>query len=361
MYEDMSDVTLPLTSVTPKHRSMNVGTKSTLLSLDIANVLFQFFCCYLLRLIHKKENGSSTNQLFVLNLAFSELYANILLTLRDVFNIFIELSDKKDLVRKWFWCLNIYFVTGVCYIYILAMFYITGDRLFHVLLHFKYHAYWNIEKAKKLIRGTWLVNIIISMGAALFTFLHCHHVIYEINLSRILSVYVLSIFYSIFLIFAVVTYVCMFLKYATSRRESMMNPTELRMSARKRRKKPSVVKRKSFTLFNLFIRSKFFTSIVLVLTYLVLTVIPSLVRTMFYLTGCKPHYAFSFWYYVSMRVSYTVDGIIYTFLQKKVIHLVKQRCRVCRRNMIAGENARPSVPQSKTQWNKINEKISTVY
>ena len=311
----------------PKDTATVVGTKGTLLTLDIVNILFQSFCSYLLLVIYRRGTRTSCNQLFLLNLAFSEVYANIVLSVRDVFNLCIDLCDDKDIVRKIFWCINIYFVTGVCYIYISAMFYITGDRLFHILLHFTYNAHWSVEKTIKLIACTWLVNVVLSLTMSLFTFFYFHYVKHEIKLSKILSVYVLSVFYGLFLVFAVATYACMFFKYATSRRESMMSaPSQLRVLNRPPRKH-SNMRRKSFTLFNLFIRSKFLVSVVLILTYLILTVIPTLVRTVFYLAGYRLPYSFSFWYFVSTRISDTLDGIIYTFLQKRVRHLLKQKCQ----------------------------------
>ena len=115
----------PQSNLTDK-RYANVTTKSTLITLDVINIIFQSFCCYILFLLYKKGTRNSCNQLFLLNLAFSELYANVVLSVRDVFNLSIELRNDKHVVRKIFWCLNVYFVTGVSYIYILAMCYVTG-------------------------------------------------------------------------------------------------------------------------------------------------------------------------------------------------------------------------------------------
>ena len=65
-----------LLNVSSPKDTATVGTKSTLLTLDIVNILFQSFCSYLLLVIYKRGTRTSCIQLFLLNLAFSEVYAN---------------------------------------------------------------------------------------------------------------------------------------------------------------------------------------------------------------------------------------------------------------------------------------------
>ena len=49
-----------------------------------------------------------------------------------------------------FWCMNMGYVTGVSYVYISAMFFITGDRLCLVLFPLMYKRYWNVRTAQRL-------------------------------------------------------------------------------------------------------------------------------------------------------------------------------------------------------------------
>ena len=56
----------------------------------------------------------------------------------------------------------------------------------------------------------------------------------------------------------------------------------------------------------------------LVSSYVVLTVVPSLTRASLYIAEVKFPYAITFWYLLSIRISYTVDGVLYVLMQKKV-------------------------------------------
>ena len=49
-----------------------------------------------------------------------------------------------------------------------------------------------------------------------------------------------------------------------------------------------------------------------------LTVVPSLTRASLYIAEVKFPYAITFWYLLSVRISYTVDGVLYVLMQKKV-------------------------------------------
>ena len=292
----------------------NLTTRNILVAIDVGNCIFLALCFYLLISSYRRREQESPQQLYLVNLAASEILANILLVVRDIINIIRPLDYLvPSILHTTFWCLNMAFVTGVSYIYILARFFVTGDRLLHICLHAKYARYWYISKTWKLIIITWMCNLVISISLSLFTYFNFNYVRYEANISKIMAVYVLTFLHIIFLIFAFFTYFIMFMKYARSKRNSTQtfsNSVEA-------------------PLLQIFINSRFFISLVLISTYLILTVIPSLTRTIHYLAGYKVPYSLTFSYLISTRLSYTVDGCIYTFLQKSVrdILLAKISCQ----------------------------------
>ena len=88
------------------------------------------------------------------------------------------------------------------------------------------------------------------------------------------------------------------------------------------RKKISSIIRYTSWIGRVFKTTNFHIPFLLISTYLVLTVIPSITRSFLYLLGYRVPYEWTFFYLCSVRVSYTVDGIIYVFLQRRVRRLL---------------------------------------
>ena len=286
----------------------SVKTRNILVALDAINFIFHGMCCYLLISKYLRMGKQSPQQLYLINLAASEILANILLVVRDIVNIIRPLDYLvPSILHTTFWCLNMAFVTGVSYIYILARFFVTGDRLLNVLFYAKYARYWCMGKTWKLIIITWMCNLVISISLSLLTYFKFNYVRYEANISKIMAVYVLTFLHGVFLIFTFFTYCVMFRKLVHSQRY---------FARRRNEKIPQV------SLLKIFINSRFFISGLLVSSYLILTVIPSLTRSIHYIAGYKVPYSLTLFYLISTRLSYTVDGIIYTFLQKSIRDLL---------------------------------------
>lgn len=292
----------------------NTTTRSVLLALDIINFLFLAFCCYILALRYRRRAYNDPQELYLLNLAASAILANILLIVRDTTNLLRPLDNKipSDLHTA-FWCLNMAFVTGICYILVLARTFVTADRLMHVLLHLTYSQYWNLRKTKKLISITWFSNLSLSLGLSLLTYFKFDYVRYEAKISKMFAVYILTGVYLVFLLFVVIAYTLMFLSHARPRKNSAA--TEL---------PPSL-----FRMF--FVKSRFFISLVLGGAYLVLTVVPSLTRSIRYIAEFDVPYSVTFWYLVSTRVSFTADGVIYIFLKKDIRKFLRRS--LCKRKV----------------------------
>ena len=201
-----------------------------------------------------------------------------------------------------------------------------------------------------------------------------------------MAVNVLSFFYTMSLVVSVLTYTYLFVQYTTSKRNKTINPPPPpRMRKMGEQRDPATVitsddkrKRKvgeqrdpaTFLSFEdtdslrqniqeqqdstrrssqrsslrrisiaaveqtswvvrSFSTTKFYIPLLLIFTYLVLTVIPSITRSFRYLLGYQVPYEWNFFYLCSVRLSYTVDGIIYVFCQKKVRRLL-WRFVVCR-------------------------------
>ena len=295
----------------------NLTTRSVLLTLDCVNLVFLCLCCYVLISKYCRRSHKDPQQLYLINLAFSEVLANVFLIVRDTVNVLRVGKEKTNLLHPTFWIMNMSFVTGVCYIYILARLYVTADRLLHILLHFKYAQCWNIQKAWKLISFTWLSNTLLAIGLSLWTYYKYNYVRYEAKISKAFAVYVLTAIYFIFCIFVFVAYTIMFYTHAQSKRR-----TTRRRNSRE----------ETITLFTFFVNSKFTTSLVLVATYLLLTVIPSVTRSVYYIVGARPPYSLTFCYLITTRLSYTVDGMLYTFLPKGNRMFLRRRL-LCQQNI----------------------------
>ena len=87
---------------------------------------------------------------------------------------------------------------------------------------------------------------------------------------------------------------------------------------------------KTSWLVRSFSTTKFHIPFLLMFTYLALTVIPSITRSIRYLLGYKSHpYEWTFFYLCSVRLSYTVDGVIYVFLQRRVRRWLWNKLTAC--------------------------------
>ena len=143
-----------------------------------------------------------------------------------------------------------------------------------------------------------------------------------------MSVYVLSSLYAIFSVFVITSYILIFIKY-TFFQKRLHNSQEV---GRKRIPTDHQQRRSPrFTLCAL-----------LVTTYVLLTVLPSLTRAGLYMAEVKFPYAITFWYLISIRISYTVDGVLYVLMQKKVKRWLSRKlcccCYGCHGNSVVSNN-----------------------
>ena len=106
----------------------------------------------------------------------------------------------------------------------------------------------------------------------------------------------------------------MFIKYVSSRRNTTQD-------------NDITIQTTTWTLFR---KSKFFISVLLITTYFILTVVPSLIRAIFSLVNpdwrltnekLSIFRQLNVYFIFSSTVSQTTDAFIYIFLQKQVRHL----------------------------------------
>ena len=195
---------------------------------------------------------------------------------------------------------------------ILAMFYLTNDRLFKIIFSFRYARFWNVKKTWRLCIITSVLNIIFGVVAAWLRYAEPSYV-------KMIPSYVINAtLCSIYLVFSTLTYIVIFKKYVRSKR------TIQRSSGRRDQRQYQL------SAWKIFAKSQFFISVLLIGSFLMFAVIPRLMRTIWYYHFKKhlTYDAIKQFYMISSRISFTVDGVIYIFLQKPIRNLL---CRKLRR------------------------------
>ena len=117
-----------------------------------------------------------------------------------------------------------------------------------------------------------------------------------------------SILNCIYLLFAIITYISLFITYARSRRKFLRkNSTS------------------SFSVVKVFMKSKFVVPVTVISTYILLAAGPGVAKTVIstsigmFSSGWE---YFFIYYSISTRISHTIDALLYIFLQKKVRNLL---------------------------------------
>ena len=206
------------------------------------------------------------------------------------------------------------FAIGI--LYYLIMIYLTVDRLFCILLNFKYPVFWNITRTKHLLCGTWtlifLLLLSVSIGQWITGFLDGNH----------LPLFYLYICLDVlFLIVAVLTYCVMFYKYATSvRRNSQYSVHCFNQTS-------------SLNLFKTFRQSKFSISVILIFSFLVFDTIPDMIMLISVINKKGLLVPVYYFLRVCIIVSDTSIACTYIFVQKTIRELLWQKLQcLCKGN-----------------------------
>jgi hypothetical protein len=279
-----------------------------ILTFDIVNIVMHGMGTWLLACTYMRGQ-KSTQTLYLINLALSELIKNMV---RLIWELIVVVSPAYFSHPTAFVYTHIFSVSGVFYNYMLSMFYITGDRLLHIILNLRYPVYWSIGKTKRLLICTWVFCLTISTSLILvYHFIFKSAMIkYEVYLD-IIRLYIPFTLYIISLLFAIVTYTVMFLTFARSRSNTIAPQS---------------------SLFNIFINSRFFICVLLMTSFLLLTVIPNLIRLFAFATSITLSKQVWLYIFLSTLLSDFIDAIVYIFLQPDVrkLLLIKLSCGILR-------------------------------
>ena len=120
---------------------------SILISIEGLNIFLHVIGLSVLVFLYKREEND-TQGIYLVNLAASELLWNCVAIAAEILYLLIGLDKSKSDLKSTYLSINIALGTGIDYNLILAMFYYTGDRLMHILLHARYEEYWNTKKPK---------------------------------------------------------------------------------------------------------------------------------------------------------------------------------------------------------------------
>ena len=124
--------------------------------LNIADILLHFAGIYLLA-CHLKTNNENVQHIYILNLTITEVSFTILW-------LFTCIHHDSNMTVQVAHYIKIIIYNLIAFVFYCTMYFITIDRLIACWSPTKYLAYWDADKAKQLLIGTW------SLGAVLCCF-----------------------------------------------------------------------------------------------------------------------------------------------------------------------------------------------
>ena len=311
------------------------------LTLESINVVLHTISIYLL--VSTFKRGQKTSQhVYLMNLSATELLRNIVLlvlsglniqirsysTNFNTLNIFtVSISDIKkilsqlqsskseiyDLTDKTGF-LGLINQTSMYWVYIFAMFLITADRLMAVVLRHKYSSLCTVYRAKVIVITSWFLLAVVpvsSISAVYFSYPQNTRLewLQRIGLlMRVGLIYLPAILNFLFILFAITSYLIMFLKFIQTERNISNRPNR--------------------SVFQMFRNSKFYVAVLIIASFLILSAIPLAVN--FVLTAFEvPVSHVPLWLLICLRLSDTADVIIYTFLYTSVQKFWRMKLRSC--------------------------------
>ena len=274
------------------------------LFLSILNVLLHTLGLYLLLTIYKNGKNETPQQLFLIHLTVCEILINFFGILRGVDDIISESTNCGEIdsllvnVNEYVMILSF---TGVSVVYYITMIYLTVDRLADILLNIKYHLYWDTRRTNVLMCITWIAGLLLSGIISLlykFTGFEWENVFYK---------YFLPILNFSFITISLVTYVCIFRIYKRTH--------DTKWGQRGTRR--------ALSSWQVFRRSRFYVSVLMILTFLVFMVIPDLSYLfLVVIRGDKTRDFLLLCCYISYGICNIIDAWIYIYLQAPVRRLL---------------------------------------
>lgn len=259
-----------------------------------------------------REKGRRTVQgLYLMNLLLAEIMGNVI----RFTGIFIYLFCQKRL-QSGIWsaivrAFSVVTWTSIYYLYFLSMFFLTLDRLLVVLLIGKYRRAKLKQKIRVILLSTWLISLFTGILFAMLDYFE--HFTYFISV-EILGIIIPTVLSIIFLVMALLSYTVMFRKFSHSMRRISQH------------------RAKHESLFQIFLKSEFFISVLLITSYLIFTVFPNVVFACAWYKGRSSLIYIDVVVTICTCLSDTADALIYIFLQKRVRRLLLRNLRLIREN-----------------------------
>ena len=299
---------------------MKVPLLVVLLLLNTANVIFHSIGAYLLLCIYKNSRQSA-EQVYLIHLSICELLMNLLEVFRRIPDLISHSAEVNEIIHSMQCYLMIAMFTGISVVYYLDMVYFTLDRLLDVLLNIKYPLYWNEAKAKRLVQGTWLFGIVLSIIISLL------HYFIGYVWQDLMFKYCFPILDFSFTFLALVTYGFIFSKFKKTRILPSQKGTTATLKT---------------SAFHVLRRSRFHLSFLLILTFLMFIVVPDLTYLFVGVINNNETETLMICCWISYSLSNLSDACIYIFMQKPVKKLLIKKMNIRR--------ARINVHASSTEY-----------
>ena len=260
----------------------------------------------LIMLLSTYNSGRHIQHVHMINIAAIELLKNIFWLIdASTTSLYLTSPQSNQSLYIVFSYITLVRFSTLIYLHFSAMFLITGDRLVASLLEAKYFSICTYKRSKLLIVGSWLFCWLLTFPLVSFFYFTCGmSVLNEEGVVDLLIVYVQTVLASLFLIFALTSYFVIFGKYLNNKQKF----TEEKLSA-----------------FQVFRRSKFYVSILMVTSHLCLVVLPLLLYTVSRIIQVHLPNVITLYIDCSILLSDSVDAVIYVFLYHPVRKLLTKR------------------------------------
>ena len=145
---------------------MKIVLNIILFCLNLLNVVIHTIGTYALVSLYGTSRHKP-QRLYIINLSICEGILNFCQWVRNMPE-FVSISSHTkltvDVVNRYILIITF---TGISFVYYLDMIILTLDRLAIVILGLNYTLYWCESKAKRLLAGTWVIGIVISIAVTL--------------------------------------------------------------------------------------------------------------------------------------------------------------------------------------------------
>ena len=266
----------------------------------ISNVFLHLLGCYLLWKTYQWTT-ITTQQLFIFNLSLCDTLECLYWVGQNF--LIVSYYGKDSKYFDYTFCIHI----GLGHVLCMLMMAITFDRLLNIAIGIKYsRCYWRVEWTKKLLIIFWIIGIAMFLLSILLCF------IWEPWFKTIESIYYALAQSIAFIIVAFLTYAVIFWKYKKSRD-----------SLRQFQNSGNIEGAEQSSAVQMFRNSRFYVSVLIILTYLLFITIPFCVFVIHMGKGTFEVETTSSKTTTSkveimLHLSYTSDAIIYIFLQGDV-------------------------------------------